>query len=69
MADGGHGVTVIAKRFNDEGVRPLELAHRLPDNPSEKRKKRPVATRWTPASVWQLLRCRAVIGEYQPYLP
>ena len=68
LADGGNGVTVISKRFNDAKVPPLELAHRLPDNPNEGRKKRPVAIKWTPASVWQLLRCRAVNGEYQPHL-
>jgi hypothetical protein len=68
LADAGHGVQVISKRFNDEHVPPLEAAHRLPDNPNEKRKKRPTATKWTPSSVWQLLRCRAVVGEYQPHL-
>ena len=67
LADSGHGVTVISKRFNDERVPPLEAAHRLPAEPKDKRKTRPVATKWTPASVWQLLRCRAVIGEYQPH--
>jgi hypothetical protein len=59
---------VISRRFNDELLPPLETAHRLPDDPTEKRKKRPVASKWTPASVWQLLRCQAIVGEYQPHL-
>jgi hypothetical protein len=68
LADAGHGVQVISRRFNDEQVPPLETAHRISDRPNEKRKKRPIATRWTPASVWQLLRCRAIVGEYQPHV-
>jgi hypothetical protein len=68
LADAGNGSWVISKRFNDEKVPPLEVAHRLPDNPNERRKKQPVATKWTPGSVWQLLCCRAIVGEYQPHV-
>jgi hypothetical protein len=67
LADAGHGVTTIAKRFNNDGVQPLEVAHRRPENSNGARKKRAVATKWTGASVWQLLRNRAIIGEYQPH--
>jgi len=68
MADAGHGVGAIAKRFNDEQLPPLEVAHRLPSNPNERRKKRPVSIKWTAGMVWQLLRNPAVIGVYQPYV-
>jgi hypothetical protein len=68
MADAGHGVGTISKWFNDEQIPTLETAHRLPPNPNERRKKRPVSIKWSPASVWQLLRNPAVVGEYQPYV-
>jgi hypothetical protein len=68
MADAGHGVGTIAKRFNDEQVPPLEVAHRLPSNSNQRRKKRPVSIKWTAGMVWQLIRNAAIIGEYQPYV-
>jgi hypothetical protein len=68
LADAGHGVGTIAKKFNDEQLPPLEVAHRLPTNPNERRKKRSVSIKWTAGMVWQLLRNPAVIGNYQPYV-
>ena len=68
MADAGHGVGTIAKRFNDDQVPPLEVAHRRPASLNERRKKRPISIKWSSAMVWQLLRNPAVIGNYQPYV-
>src|SRR5437762_367482 len=66
MADAGHGVGTISRRFNDDRVPPLETAHRLSANPNQRRKKRPVSIKWTAGMVWQLLRNPAVVGEYHP---
>jgi hypothetical protein len=68
MADTGHGVGTIAKRFNDERVPTLETAHRLTANRNERLKKRPISVKWTAGMVWQLIRNPAIIGEYQPYV-
>ena len=68
MADTGHGMGTIAKRFNDEQVPTLETAHRLPVNRNDSQKKRPVSIKWTAGMVWQLIRNPAIVGEYQPYV-
>src|SRR5947207_6775483 len=41
MADAGHGVGTISRRFNDDRVPPLETAHRLSANPNQRRKSAP----------------------------
>jgi hypothetical protein len=58
MADNGHGCPTISRRLNASATPSLETARRVDGHTGK----------WTAASVYQLLRNRAVIGEYQPYL-